>query len=103
MNIEGITIDARRIAEGIYNLFDEEQVAVCAFGMLPANIMESLERMLGEKIEEIAKDDCQRQYGFRPDRDCAKTDLKRCFVSEAMRQIALEIYGIAKEHDALLV
>jgi hypothetical protein len=103
VTIEGISIDTRTIAGGIYSLFDEEQVAVCAFGMLPADIMESLKRMLGERIEEIAKCQCQRQYGFRPDRDCAKADLKRRFVSEAIRQVAIEIYGIAKEHDALLV
>jgi hypothetical protein len=103
MKIEGISIDTRAIAEGVYNLFDEEQIAVCAFGMLPANIMESLRRMLGERIEEVAKSQCQKQYGFQPNRECAKADLKKRFVSEALRQIAIEIYGIAKEYDALLV
>lgn len=62
----GATIDAEAIANGIYEMFSENERACLAFGMLPADKMESLTRMLNEKAETMAKDECQQKFGFRP-------------------------------------
>ena len=103
MKIQGISIDTQKLAQGMYDLFTEEEQAVVAFGMIPAEKMECTERLLGEKIETTAKDDCEKSFGFRPDRDCAKKDLKKDFVREAMHEITVAIFGHAKSIGRMVV
>ena len=52
-------VDAQAIAQGVYGMFDDDERAICAFGMLPAEKMNSLEKLLGEKIETDAKNECR--------------------------------------------
>ena len=103
MNVAGITIDERRIAEGIYDLFTDQDRTVCAFGMLPADKMESLQRMLGEKFEEIAKEQCRKAFGWKPEGNVANQKMKAQFVREVEHAVCVEIYGVAKENGMLVV
>ena len=51
MNINGLKVNTDAIGEGLYRIICQQgQEAIVAFGMLPADIMESLDKMLREKI-----------------------------------------------------
>ena len=103
MKIKGVNVDTQALAKGMYDLFDEDEQAVVAFGMLPAEKMACTERLLNEKIESLAKDDCERLYGFRPDQNCAKKDLKKDFVREATREITIAIFRHANSIGKMIV
>ena len=103
MRIQGITTDVTAIAKGMYDLFDEDEQACVAFGMLPALKMDCTEKLLAEKIEDMAKDNCEQAYGFRPDQNCAKKDLKRDFVRDAMFEISVAIYKHANSIGKMVV
>lgn len=102
MKIKGILIDTQAMAKGLYELFDEKERAVVAFGMLPAIQMENLERLLGEKFEQIAKDQAKK-YGFNTDYNVADQDKKKEFVREAAHQISVEIYTFANSIGKMIV
>jgi len=104
MKIHGIDIDVQKIAEGMYDdIFSDEDRAICAFGMLPALKMQSVEQMLGEKVEEMAKEAMKKAFGFTPERNCAKQDVKKRFVSESLRHLSSAIYGVASARGKMLV
>lgn len=51
MKIPGFTVDIEAVAAGLYQMCREHKNGGCmALGMLPAEIMDSFERMLAEKI-----------------------------------------------------
>lgn len=52
MECPGITIDPDSIAEGLLEMFDEDERTVLRFGMLPAAKMEALQRILEAKFRE---------------------------------------------------
>lgn len=93
--MKGITINAKAIAEGIYALFDEDERAALAFGMLPAVKMRLLEKMLAEKAETQAKDACERQFGFRPEGNVADAEWKKEFVRFCTREVESALYKVA--------
>lgn len=103
MKIHGINVNVTAIAEGVYEMFDENMVAATAFGMLPAERMDMVERFLGEKVEDLAKDECIRRFGYCPTADVAKADLKRDFVRDAMHQICVAIYHEAAAQGKMVV
>jgi hypothetical protein len=45
------TIDADKIAEGLLEMFTDDERVVLRFGMLPAEKMESLKRIIRERFE----------------------------------------------------
>lgn len=96
MRIQNIKVDTKAIATGIYDMFDENEQAATAFGMLPFEKMKVLERELGNKIERIAKDAVEKKYGFRPNVNVAEKDLKSNFVRESMHHITVEIFRCAE-------
>lgn len=54
-----INVDAKAIAKGLYDLIfkmpdRDNYLAAIKLGMTPAPLMQSLEKMLGEKFDEIA-------------------------------------------------
>jgi hypothetical protein len=92
-----ITIDADAIAEGLLEMFTDEERTVLRFGMLPAHHMERLERALRNKFEEYA--------AYRDGEECVamlKDDQDKAFVRfrmdalvrEAMRKVTLALYDI---------
>lgn len=103
MKIQGINTDVQAIATGMYNMFDTDEQACVAFGILPAVKMDCTERLLNEKIETMAKDNCEQMFGFRPENDVAKKDLKKNFVREAMFEISVAIYKHANSIGKMIV
>jgi hypothetical protein len=47
--MQGMKINAKAIAEGMYRMFDEDDRAVLAFGMIPKKWIDVLEKMLAER------------------------------------------------------
>lgn len=102
-----VTVNVTQLAEGVFDLFDEEERTVLQFGMLPAKKMEILQNNLREKFDELGKHPrevfglsviAHTEYG---DDDRLSTvngkttewNLGR-LVSEATREITLGIYAI---------
>ncbi len=104
-----IKVDIERIAQGIYGLFTDEDMGPLAFGMLPADKMNALEQMLGEKFDKIVAE----QIGASPDEatEIVKgfgvtlniDKVRREFVNDIVRKVATRLYGIAKERGVLVV
>ena len=103
MKIQGINTDVKALAEGMYNLFDANEQACVAFGMLPAEKMACTEKLLAEKIEDMAKDNCEQMFGFRPEENVAKKNLKKNFVREAIHEVSIAIYKHADSIGRMVV
>lgn len=103
MKIQGIEVDTNAIAKGIYEMFDTNEQAAVAFGMLPAEKMRVLENELDRKIEDDAKNQVENVYGFRPENNVAKQDLKADFVRESMHQISVDIFRYAGSIGKMIV
>lgn len=93
-----ITLDAKQLARGFYDLFDKNEKTVLRFGMLPAEKMEVLEQNLREEFERVsAKMDGDTRIVFTKEGSALppyiKFSLKEA-VREAMHKITLEIYAI---------
>ena len=98
------SIDADALARGMYDLFTENEKACLAFGMLPAEKMQTLERMLGEKFDQAAhkqyieqRDVAEIMLGDEGRTMCdeAYSKLRKQFVREAERLITLAMYNVA--------
>lgn len=117
----GIRVDVSALAEGLWDLFtDAERKMATQYGMLPARLMDSINRMLGEKFDheglrrmlgKSASDSLHVQGGeivqaretlkrFGVEVDAGK---RREFVAGASKAIAVELLGHAKagyvDHD----
>ena len=103
MFIEGISIENEKLAQKFYDLMDENEQAVIAFGMFPADKMEALRKAIEVKIENDAKDQCEEQFGFRPETNVALKDLNVRFVVKAMHQITVDMFQCAKNANKLVV
>ncbi len=102
MKIEGLNVDVEALGKGIYELFDETEQSMIAMGMLPGVKMESLEKMLGQKFEESAKDQAKK-FGFNTDYDVADQEKKKSFVRKATHEISVQIYKHADSIGRMIV
>ncbi len=51
MNIQGLRVDAPAIADGLYEIIcDRGQEAIVAFGMIPKDIIDLVEKILRERV-----------------------------------------------------
>jgi len=50
-----VTVNVTKMAEGLLNMFTEEERTVLRFGMLPAKKIECLETQLREKFDRLGK------------------------------------------------
>lgn len=97
------SIDADAIARGMYDLFSENERACLAFGMLPAEKMRVLEKMLGEKFDAAAHGQYIEQRKVaeimlgdegRTMCDEAYNKIRKQFVKEAERLVTLAMYNV---------
>lgn len=85
-------VDHVKLAEGMFDMFDENEKGVLQFGMLPAKKMQLLEANLGDKIMKALKADHIKQeleplwedYKFTP----------KQVVDEIMHAVSVHIYSI---------
>ena len=105
MEIFGIPIETRPIAEGAYDQFTESEKAAVSIGLLPADRMEVIRRLLGEKFDQIAVEQCVKDWGgewiapaVRPNKE-----MREKFVREVEHKIAVDIYGYAADLGRMVV
>ncbi|MEK6794090.1 MAG: hypothetical protein AABZ39_04895 [Spirochaetota bacterium] len=98
----GLVIDTEAIGKGMYNLIEERgQDAIVAFGMLPAEVMEMLERLIREKVINTAAG----QYGLQSDEIELYVDEKKIkeIVNDITHQVCVEIYRAASAAGKMMV
>lgn len=102
------TIDAEAIAEGLFEMFDENERVALRFGMLPAEKMRIIEQALREKFLSVSKRTTPEDYGSLevkwdgdtyvavtniPGRTFVEFSMKK-LVNEATHAVCLALYGI---------
>lgn len=96
----GISIDADKIAQGIIEMLPHEYKSALKLGMLPAPFMEILEKQLGEKADQIAREQAAKHYGSTDGLEfTANKEWKAEFVRDCMKQIQSAFY----RHGNLIV
>lgn len=97
MEIRGIKINVDAIAEGVYDLFDEEDRTVMAFGMIPSKRMEPVERAIKEKVLSAARS----QYGraFEAEQKQYAEEVTKI----AMAELGKAMYRVAKNRGGMVV
>lgn len=87
-------IDTQKIAEGLLDLFTEDERIALRFGMLPAQKMESVQRLLRNKfLEHATSKDGDLFTAVTPTGRHIDFSMKK-LVNEAMHEISLVLYGI---------
>ena len=102
MKINGLNVDTRKIAEGLYDLIEQKgEAGIVAFGMIPKWIVDLLEKLLREKIIS----ESARQVGISADElsPVVDQDKVKQMVSEISRAICIDIYAVAGERGKMLV
>ena len=92
---EPITVDTKAIAQGLFDeMFNENEKACLAFGLLPEAALKPVREYLGELATKFWPDS---EVGF----DIADANADRVgkerqrFVRDVERQICLDLYGVA--------
>lgn len=93
-----LTIDADKIAEGLLEMFTDDERVVLRFGMLPAQKMEILQRQMESSFRERftldTGDQCTAYVKRDGDtREVVEFSMKR-LVSEAVHEVCLALYKI---------
>lgn len=102
MNTNGLNINTAAIADGIYQIICEKgEEALVAFGMLPAPLMEMVERQMREKIIELSA----KQHGLSTE-DAKKflsEEKLRATVNPIVREISCGVYAAASRAGKMCV
>jgi hypothetical protein len=102
-----VTVNVSKMAEGLLEMFTEEERTVLRFGMLPAKKMEILEKNLRQKFEELGRHPrdvwplstiAQNEYSEDDRVSTVNGEIREWnihkLVAEAMHEICLGIYAI---------
>ncbi len=102
MNIKGLKVDTAALGRGFYRIIREQKMeAIVAFGMLPAEIMATIEKLLREKIvAEAAKQSECTPAELAP---FVSKPLVDEIVRPIMHEICLAIYAEAKAAGMMVV
>lgn len=102
MKINGLNVDSATIGRGMYDIICEQgQEALIAFGMIPKEIADMLEKLLREKVVK----ESARQLGITPEELKPHIDAKllQQTVQTILRECCSEIYAAAKEKGKTIV
>lgn len=86
-------VDAEAIAKGMFDMFSRKEKMILRLGMLPAEKMHALERSLRERFSEGTDGKTDTLVAVGQNGDVWEYSLKET-VSQAMKEITLEIYKI---------
>ena len=102
MTINGINANTQAIGEGLYRIICETgQEALVAFGMIPADLIETTTQMLREKvISEAAK---QAQCTVEELRSFVDSEKVEEIVRPIMKEICSAIYAAASHAGKMIV
>lgn len=97
-----LKVDAQAIADGLYGIIqDQGQEAIVAFGMLPAELMAGLEKMLREKV--IAISAAQAQLTVEELTPHVDQKLLAAIVQPIINDVGTGIYAAAKRAGKMIV
>lgn len=102
MKVNGLTVDAARIGQGLYEIICEKgDEAIVAFGMIPKWAIDMAETAVREKVITLAATQagCTAE-DFKPYID---EQLLKDTVNPIMRQIGTEIYNAAAKAGRMMV
>lgn len=102
MRINGLNVDTRKIAEGLYAIIEEKgEAGIVAFGMIPKWIVDLLEKLVREKIIS----ESARQVGVSAGQLTPHVDQDKVkkMVSEISHAVCTDIYAVASERGKMLV
>lgn len=102
LEAKGIKVDVEKLGQGIYDMIIETgNAAVLSYGMFPADIMESLERNVDEKIISLAAEKlCLSADEARPYLN--KEKLKE-YTKPIIHAVTVKVLEIASKEKLLLV
>ena len=103
MKINGLKVDTRQIAAGLYDIICEHgESHIVAFGMIPKWIMDLLAVQLRNKINSIVEaqqqvtiEEISRYFNVKP-------EIEK-IVQAIVRQVCTDIYGVAKKCGGMVV
>lgn len=102
MTANGLKINIPAIAEGMYNIVCEAgQDHIVAWGMLPEKFIETLDRLVREKIIALAATECglsKREVSLLVDEEKMVA-----LVRPIMHEIAVGIYSVARARGKMVV
>lgn len=102
--VMGVKMDTRKISEGMLKIVELDMepcyLQAMSIGMLPAPLMEILEKSLGERFDSLKKRD---EWGIEIHDHDALRSARREFIKEATSVIARDLIGLASEKGILLV
>jgi hypothetical protein len=102
MKINGLKVDTAAIGNGLYQIICETgREAIVAFGMIPADLMATTEKMLREKIIALSA----KQIGctveeYKPFIDEQKV---KETINPILHEISLAIYNAASKAGKMIV
>lgn len=105
MRISGLQVDAQKIAAGIYDMIvDRGEQHLVRFGMLPAPMMELLEKQLREKVISVA---AERHGVTKQELELMGIEFDEKKIQEItrpiIREITLGIYAECQKKDGMIV
>src|SRR5882672_837040 len=102
MKINGLSVDAQAIADGLYAIICEnDEEAIVAFGMIPKWIMDLTEKLVREKV--IAENARQLNLTVEELKPYVDEKLLAKTVNPIIHAICLGIYAAAAKAGKLLV
>jgi hypothetical protein len=110
--MKGITVETRKVAEGIYNrVMTDEDKTLVAYGMINKPVIDILEKCLNEKFDRIVVE----REGLTPEQldmylsdEGIKTEeslsyVKKQWVGETLHSICKELYSVAADAGGMVV
>lgn len=102
MKINGLLIDEQNIANGLYAIICEQgQDHIVAYGMIPAEIMECLAKLLREKMIALAA--AQRRMTAEEFAPYVDEAIIKDMIQKISHEVCIGIYRAAKEAGKMLV
>jgi hypothetical protein len=106
-----IYLDSKAIAKGIFEMMKEDDKALLAFGMINKPFMDSLDKPLTERFDELV----EQKYGMAPDAiDKFVSDLdmgictdldnaRKAFIRQIKNEVSKNLYSVAKAAGIMVV
>lgn len=107
----GIKVDAVAIADGLFGMMSEDDLTLIAFGMISKPIVDTLEKLLSEKFDQLV----EKSYGEKPEwLDAYVTSLglgavadaqeaRKAFVRTVSKEVCTALHGVAKRAGKMVV
>lgn len=91
-NYPGFTVNATKIAQGVFEMMDDNEQVGIRFGLLPARWVDMIEKMAEEVVRNrLGGTTADVFYGFVGDHFYEDLDVKKC-ASQITKQVCHKLY-----------